>query len=108
MMFKKVKALDAISEDKAKKSCMKHWGRIKEQDTSSRSGNDAHADDADIIPIYDEEPMAEVQTTAEINIFATGQQHTEQPEFNNEGEVDQNGVEKKKHVMDTCPLPVIN
>ncbi|GJT96578.1 hypothetical protein Tco_1092096 [Tanacetum coccineum] len=32
---------------------------------------------------YDEEPMAEVQTTAEINVFATGQQHTEQPEFNN-------------------------
>ncbi|GKD87988.1 hypothetical protein Tco_1359142 [Tanacetum coccineum] len=31
----------------------------KEQDTSSRSGNDAHADDADIRPIYDEEPMAE-------------------------------------------------
>ncbi|GJS90871.1 hypothetical protein Tco_0773507 [Tanacetum coccineum] len=32
---------------------------LKEQDTSSRSGNDAHADNADIIPIYDEEPMAE-------------------------------------------------
>ncbi|GKF19826.1 hypothetical protein Tco_0068464, partial [Tanacetum coccineum] len=32
----------------------------KEQDTSSRSRNDAHADDADIRPIYDEEPMAEV------------------------------------------------
>ncbi|GJQ92216.1 hypothetical protein Tco_0003355 [Tanacetum coccineum] len=31
----------------------------KEQDTSSRSENDAHADDADIKPIYDEEPMAE-------------------------------------------------
>ncbi|GKD29502.1 hypothetical protein Tco_1240280, partial [Tanacetum coccineum] len=30
-----------------------------EQDTSSRSGNDAHVDDADIKPIYDEEPMAE-------------------------------------------------
>nr|GEV21788.1 hypothetical protein [Tanacetum cinerariifolium] len=42
------------------------------------------------IPIYDEEPMAEVQTTAEINVFATEQQHIEQPEFNNEGEVDQN------------------
>ncbi|GJZ02147.1 hypothetical protein Tco_0520108 [Tanacetum coccineum] len=68
----------------------------KEQDTSSRSGNDA-----DIRPIYDEEPMAEVQTTAEINIFATGQQHTEQPEFNNEGKVDQN-VEQ---CHDTCPLP---
>ncbi|GJZ41847.1 hypothetical protein Tco_0588733 [Tanacetum coccineum] len=31
----------------------------KEQDTSSRSGNDAHADDADIRPIYDEESMVE-------------------------------------------------
>ncbi|GJZ43226.1 hypothetical protein Tco_0590481 [Tanacetum coccineum] len=72
-----------------------------EQDTSSRSGNDAHADDADIRPIYDEEPMAEVQTTAEINIFATGQQHTEQPEFNNEGKVDQNA----EQCHDTCPLP---
>nr|GEV61837.1 hypothetical protein [Tanacetum cinerariifolium] len=29
----------------------------KEQDTSSSSGNDAHDDDADIRPIYDEEPM---------------------------------------------------
>ncbi|GKB12015.1 hypothetical protein Tco_0845938 [Tanacetum coccineum] len=72
-----------------------------EQDTSSRSGNDAHADDADIRPIYDEEPMTEVQTTAEINVFAIGQQHTEQPEFNNKGEVEQN-VEQ---CHDTCPLP---
>ncbi|GJR49401.1 hypothetical protein Tco_1399922 [Tanacetum coccineum] len=30
-----------------------------ERDTSSRSGNNAHADDADIKPIYDEEPMVE-------------------------------------------------
>ncbi|GKB04341.1 hypothetical protein Tco_0832484 [Tanacetum coccineum] len=60
----------------------------QEQDTSSRSGNDAHVDDADIRPIYNEEPMAEVQTSAEINVFAIGQQHTEQPELNNEGEVD--------------------
>ncbi|GKF28683.1 hypothetical protein Tco_0095025, partial [Tanacetum coccineum] len=30
-----------------------------EQDTSSRLGNDAHDDDADIRPIYDEEPMVE-------------------------------------------------
>ncbi|GJV63175.1 hypothetical protein Tco_1474003 [Tanacetum coccineum] len=40
---------------------------------SSRSGNDTNADDADIRPIYDEEPMAEVQLTAECNIFAIGQ-----------------------------------
>ncbi|GJY19501.1 hypothetical protein Tco_0390992 [Tanacetum coccineum] len=44
--------------------------------------------DADIRPIYDEEPMAEVQMTADDNVSATGQQHTEQPESNNEGEVD--------------------
>nr|GEX37897.1 hypothetical protein [Tanacetum cinerariifolium] len=31
----------------------------KEQDTCSRSGNNAHADDADIRLIYDEEPMTE-------------------------------------------------
>ncbi|GKB26258.1 hypothetical protein Tco_0865659 [Tanacetum coccineum] len=52
------------------------------QDDNSRSGNDT-----DIRPIYDEEPMAEVKLTAECNIFATGQQHTEQPEIINEGRV---------------------
>ncbi|GKA86694.1 hypothetical protein Tco_0808405 [Tanacetum coccineum] len=59
------------------------------QDDSSRSGNDTDADDADIRPIYDEEPMAEVQLTAECNIFAIGQQHTEQPEIIVKGRVDQ-------------------
>ncbi|GJX77789.1 hypothetical protein Tco_0324600 [Tanacetum coccineum] len=90
------KSLDAILVDIESSGTA-----LKDQDTSNRSGNDAHADDADIRPIYDEEPMAEVQTTAEINIFATGQQHTEQPEFNNEGEVDQNA----EQCHDTCPLP---
>ncbi|GJS90379.1 hypothetical protein Tco_0773015 [Tanacetum coccineum] len=71
------------------------------QDTSSSSGNDVDADDADIKPVYDEEPMDEVQLTAEINVFTTGQQHTEQPKFNNEGEVDQN----TEQCHDTCPLP---
>ncbi|GJU34649.1 retrovirus-related pol polyprotein from transposon TNT 1-94 [Tanacetum coccineum] len=143
-----VKALDAISEDKAKKSCMKsnltrrfseigsmasfkvletqfqmfiksrmylddefvvmtrnyfltihsnsliiefcdtliqHMEYVKK---SIDEGTNINEDNQD--RIYDEEPMAEVQTTAEINIFATGQQHTEQPEFNNEREVDQN------------------
>ncbi|GKD09892.1 hypothetical protein Tco_1189577, partial [Tanacetum coccineum] len=59
------------------------------QDDSNKSGNDTDADDADIRPIYDEEPMAEVQLTAECNIFATGQKQTEQPEIINEGRVDQ-------------------
>ncbi|GKG08025.1 hypothetical protein Tco_0333857, partial [Tanacetum coccineum] len=59
------------------------------QDESSRSGYDTDADDANIRPIYDEEPMAEMQLTTECNIFAIGQQHTEQPEIINEGRVDQ-------------------
>ncbi|GJT98177.1 hypothetical protein Tco_1093695 [Tanacetum coccineum] len=57
------------------------------QDDSSISGNDTDADDADIRPIYYEEPMAEVQLTAEYNIFAIGKQHTKQPEIINEGRV---------------------
>ncbi|GJS95574.1 hypothetical protein Tco_0802542 [Tanacetum coccineum] len=58
------------------------------QDDNSRSGNDTDADDADIRPIYNKEPMAVVQLTAGCNIFAIGQQHTEQPEIINEGRVD--------------------
>ncbi|GJY13805.1 hypothetical protein Tco_0383114 [Tanacetum coccineum] len=63
------KALDASLVDTESSGI-----ELKEQDTSSISGNDAHAD---IKPIYDEKLMAEVQTTVEINVFATGQQHTE-------------------------------
>ncbi|GJU67853.1 hypothetical protein Tco_1254112 [Tanacetum coccineum] len=37
---------------------IKHWDRIKREDTSSRLGMIAHADDA-ISAIYDEEPMVE-------------------------------------------------
>ncbi|GJS77354.1 hypothetical protein Tco_0727235 [Tanacetum coccineum] len=75
------------------------------QDESSRSGNDTDADDADIRPIYDEEPMAEVQLTAECNIFAIGQQHTEQPEIINEGRVDQypEQCQVKSPMLDSSP-----
>ncbi|GKC18281.1 hypothetical protein Tco_1020431 [Tanacetum coccineum] len=66
------------------------------QNTSSSSRNDADADDADIKLVYDEEPMAKVQLTAECNVSTTGQQHTEQPEFNTEGEVDQNAEQSVK------------
>ncbi|GJT24076.1 hypothetical protein Tco_0894013 [Tanacetum coccineum] len=59
------------------------------QDDSIRSRNDTNTDDVDTKPIYDEEPMAEVQLTAECNIFATRQQHTEQPKIITEGRVDQ-------------------
>nr|GEV57559.1 hypothetical protein [Tanacetum cinerariifolium] len=42
-----------------------------EQDTRSRSGNDAHADDANIIPIY--EPRGERKTRKRQNRIKTGQ-----------------------------------
>ncbi|GKA01967.1 hypothetical protein Tco_0674632 [Tanacetum coccineum] len=59
------------------------------QDESSKSGYDTDVDDAYIRPIYNEEPMAEVQLIAECNIFAIGQQHTEQPKIINKGRADQ-------------------
>ncbi|GJU71435.1 hypothetical protein Tco_1262840 [Tanacetum coccineum] len=70
------------------------------QDTSSRSGNDVDSDDADIKPVYDEEPMAEVQLTADNNVFAIGKQHIEQPEFNNEGRVDQENENLKAQIQE--------
>ncbi|GJU00660.1 hypothetical protein Tco_1110998 [Tanacetum coccineum] len=79
------------------------WVNERQMQTTEEKVDTSKALDASLVkqPIYDEEPMAEVQTTAEINVFATGQQHTEQPEFNNEGEVDQNN----EQCLDTCPLP---
>ncbi|GJS04954.1 hypothetical protein Tco_0321462 [Tanacetum coccineum] len=58
------------------------------------TGNDIDADNADIGPSYDEEPMAKVQSIAEHNVSANVQQHAEQPKFNNKGWVD--------HVDEQC------
>ncbi|GKC03873.1 hypothetical protein Tco_0995483 [Tanacetum coccineum] len=75
------------------------------QDENSMLGNDTDADDANIRPIYDEEPMADVQLTAKCNIFAIGQQHTEQPEIINEGRVDQypEKCQVKSLILDSSP-----
>nr|GEW08540.1 hypothetical protein [Tanacetum cinerariifolium] len=59
---------------------------LEVQDDSSRSGTDTDVDDTDIRPIYNEEPMTKVQLTAKCNIFAIGQQHTEQLEISHEGQ----------------------
>ncbi|GKD14941.1 hypothetical protein Tco_1199348, partial [Tanacetum coccineum] len=51
------------------------------QDTSSSLGNyTTQAVDADIRPVNDEDPFAEVQLTALHNILANKRQHTEQSE----------------------------
>ncbi|GKB86086.1 hypothetical protein Tco_0958358 [Tanacetum coccineum] len=75
------------------------------QDDNSRLGNDTDADDVDIRPIYNEEPMAEVQLTVECNIFAIGQQHTKQPEIVVEGRVDQypETCQVKSLMLDSSP-----
>ncbi|GJW37513.1 hypothetical protein Tco_0060433 [Tanacetum coccineum] len=49
--------------------------KSEKHDTSSRFRNDTHAEDADIKPVNDKEPMAEVQMTAEHNVLANEQQH---------------------------------
>ncbi|GJX20779.1 hypothetical protein Tco_0223456 [Tanacetum coccineum] len=41
------------------------------QNTSSRSGNDADADNADLKPVYDKEPMAEPRTTTSTEVPTT-------------------------------------
>nr|GEZ53330.1 hypothetical protein [Tanacetum cinerariifolium] len=73
------------------------------QDDNSRLGNGTDADNADIRPIYDKEPMAKLQLTVECNIFAIRQQHTEQPEIINEGRVDQYPEQRdvKSHMFDS-------
>ncbi|GJT49729.1 hypothetical protein Tco_0975886 [Tanacetum coccineum] len=50
------------------------------RDTSSRSGNDADTEDAVIRPVNDQEPFAEVQLTAQHNVFTNEQQHFVQSE----------------------------
>ncbi|GJZ01781.1 hypothetical protein Tco_0519742 [Tanacetum coccineum] len=93
--------MDKLEKKLDKEEFQEIGSMVAFKEINSSSGKDVDADDADIKHVYDEEPMAEVQSTAEINVFATGQQHTEQPKFNNEGEVDQNA----KQCHDTRPLP---
>ncbi|GJR34671.1 retrovirus-related pol polyprotein from transposon TNT 1-94 [Tanacetum coccineum] len=73
----------------------------RQMQTTEEKVDMSKALDANIKPVYDEEPMVKVQLTVECNVFATGQQHSEQPKFNNEGEIDQNA----EQCHDTCPLP---
>nr|GEU71299.1 hypothetical protein [Tanacetum cinerariifolium] len=60
--------------------------RVNKRLMQTQERNDTDADDADIRPIYDKEPMATVQLTVACNIFAIGKHHTEQPEIINEGQ----------------------
>ncbi|GJU87260.1 hypothetical protein Tco_1294806 [Tanacetum coccineum] len=64
----------------------------RQMHTTKEKVDTSKALDANIKPIYDKEPMAEVPMTADNN---------EQPEFNNEGEVDQNA----EQCHDMRPLP---
>ncbi|GJX59892.1 hypothetical protein Tco_0291282 [Tanacetum coccineum] len=92
--------------------------------SSSRSGKDTHAEDADINSMNDKQAMVEVQLFAEHNIRANEQQHSKQSEFvydtyvlekvdrniipkltdmsHRGGEIDQNADDEKCQV--SCPL----
>ncbi|GJV91612.1 hypothetical protein Tco_1539425 [Tanacetum coccineum] len=48
--------------------------------SSSRSGKDTHAEDADINSVNDKQPLAEVQLTVQHNTLANEQQHSVQSE----------------------------
>ncbi|GJR40069.1 retrovirus-related pol polyprotein from transposon TNT 1-94 [Tanacetum coccineum] len=69
-------------QHKAKESCMESFRLLHshlKQDTSSSSGNYlTHVVDADIKPVNDQVPFAEVQLTAQHNVLANEQQHTRQ------------------------------
>ncbi|GJS53055.1 hypothetical protein Tco_0626417 [Tanacetum coccineum] len=85
---------------KAKEICMTHEGKVDSSEaldvslvvtecsetksekhvTRSRYGNDTHAADANMKPVNDKEPMAEVQLTAAQNVLVNEQQHSEQSE----------------------------
>ncbi|GKF66098.1 hypothetical protein Tco_0192615 [Tanacetum coccineum] len=49
---------------------------LEKHNTSSRSGNDTHAEDADIKLVNDKEPMDEVQITDEYHVLANEHQYT--------------------------------
>ncbi|GJY07573.1 hypothetical protein Tco_0374627 [Tanacetum coccineum] len=58
--------------------------QMQTQESKIDTGKALDADLVDtesIRPIYDKEPMAEVQLTAECNIFASTNSNTEQPEI---------------------------
>ncbi|GKA82803.1 hypothetical protein Tco_0789551 [Tanacetum coccineum] len=67
-----IKSRFSLDDDDGLMACKYFLAYTQIEDTSSRSGNDTHANDADIIPIYDEEPMAEVEQDVK---------HIEQPEM---------------------------
>nr|GEV53024.1 hypothetical protein [Tanacetum cinerariifolium] len=103
MQESKIDTGKAVNDDLVVTECIGTESEV--QDDNSRSWNDTDADDADIMPIYDEEPVAEVQLTAKCNIFAIGQQHTKQPEVINEGSVDQYPKQRqvKSPMLDSSP-----
>nr|GEV41387.1 hypothetical protein [Tanacetum cinerariifolium] len=80
--------IKALSNNDLKGTCIKRGFKrafmaLFDQDIQTftgliRSRNDTHSDDADINSMNDKQPMAEVQLSAEHNILANEQLHSEQ------------------------------
>ncbi|GJU83010.1 hypothetical protein Tco_1285375 [Tanacetum coccineum] len=92
---------DEFQEDKSVAERTRHQRQYDRRVNKRQMQTQENADDTNIRPIYDEELMAKVQLTAECNIFATGQQHIEQPEIINEGRVDPEQCQVKSPMLDS-------
>ncbi|GJY05773.1 hypothetical protein Tco_0371713 [Tanacetum coccineum] len=73
-----IQHMEIVKKSTVKVAQIREFGQLessgtesKEKDTSSRSRNDAHADDVDIRPIYDKEQMAEVNSRAKVPFYKT-------------------------------------
>nr|GEU71519.1 hypothetical protein [Tanacetum cinerariifolium] len=95
------KALDASLVDRERSG-------TEEQDTSSRSGNDAHDDDADIRPIYDEEPMVEEREASSVkphHMIASSNSRISSktmPRFSSNGMVHKHYLKEAKKKTQEC------
>nr|GEY87727.1 hypothetical protein [Tanacetum cinerariifolium] len=95
-------ALDASSVDTESNRT-----ESKEQDTSSSSGNDAHDDVADIRPIYDEEPMAELKEMVHNHYLEESKKRTQEHSKNLEPSL-MHSARSKSIVDGSKPMPKRN
>ncbi|GJX19033.1 hypothetical protein Tco_0221710 [Tanacetum coccineum] len=84
-----------IDEREKHKQEYNSWVNERQMQTTEDKVGSSKALDASLV---DTESSG---TTLKEHDTSTRQQHTEQPEFNNEGEVDKNA----EQCHDTCPLP---
>ncbi|GJQ96431.1 hypothetical protein Tco_0007570 [Tanacetum coccineum] len=87
----------AVEQHRIESKTFENDSRVNDKMMQSKE----RKDNSNINSVNDKQPMAEVQLSAEHNILANEQQHSEQ--YESGGEIDQNADAKKCQV--SCPLP---